>query len=61
MKFSVCVSMVKSTPMSTKTYPLTEIVTAQKEFSEKKHVGKIVLLTPPQTKAQQSYIAKLSR
>ncbi|WP_198815007.1 hypothetical protein [Alteromonas sp. IB21] len=47
--------------MSTKTYPLTEIVTAQKEFSEKKHVGKIVLLTPPQTKAQQSYIAKLSR
>jgi len=47
--------------MLAKTYPLEDIVTAQKDFSEKKHVGKIVLLPPEQTEAQQTYIAKLNR
>ena len=47
--------------MLAQTYPLKEIVKAQKDFSEKKHVGKIVLLPPEQTDAQQTYFAKLNR
>lgn len=47
--------------MLAQTYALKEIVKAQKDFSEKKHVGKIVLLPPKQTDAQQWYIAKLNR
>ncbi|WP_217909605.1 alcohol dehydrogenase family protein [Desulfosediminicola flagellatus] len=33
-------------PLLAKTYPLERIVDAQKEFTEKKHVGKFVLIPP---------------
>ncbi len=33
-------------PVVAKTYPLSEIVTAQKEFLEKKYTGKLVLIPP---------------
>ncbi|MDC7223258.1 MAG: alcohol dehydrogenase family protein [Spirochaetales bacterium] len=33
-------------PLLAKTFPLEEIVQAQKEFTEKKHVGKFVLIPP---------------
>ena len=33
-------------PLIAKTYPLSEIVSAQQEFQLKKHVGKIVLIPP---------------
>lgn len=33
-------------PLVAKTFPLEQIVAAQREFMEKKHVGKIVLLPP---------------
>lgn len=46
-------------PMLARTYPLKDIVTAQKDFSEKKHVGKIVLLPPEQTPPQQDFIDSL--
>ena len=42
-------------------YPLEDIVTAQKDFSEKKHVGKIVLLPPKQTSPQQDFIDSLKQ
>lgn len=34
-------------PLLAKTFPLDQIVEAQREFAEKKHVGKIVLIPPP--------------
>jgi len=34
-------------PLVAKTFPLEKIVEAQKEFTEKKHVGKFVLIPPP--------------
>ena len=34
-------------PLLAKTFPLERIVDAQREFSEKKHVGKFVLIPPP--------------
>jgi NADPH:quinone reductase-like Zn-dependent oxidoreductase len=34
-------------PLLAKTYPLEQIVEAQREFTLKKHVGKIVLIPPP--------------
>lgn len=34
-------------PLLAKTYPLKQIVDAQKAFMEKKHVGKFVLIPPP--------------
>ena len=33
-------------PVVAKTYPLSEIITAQKEFLEKKYTGKLVLIPP---------------
>ncbi|MBN2751650.1 MAG: zinc-binding dehydrogenase [Rhodospirillaceae bacterium] len=34
-------------PLVAKTFPLAQIVAAQREFLEKKHVGKFVLIPPP--------------
>jgi len=34
-------------PLLAKTFPLKQIVDAQREFTEKKHVGKFVLIPPP--------------
>lgn len=34
-------------PLVAKTFPLKEIAEAQREFTEKKHVGKFVLIPPP--------------
>jgi NADPH:quinone reductase-like Zn-dependent oxidoreductase len=34
-------------PLLAKTFPLKQIVEAQREFTEKKHVGKFVLIPPP--------------
>ncbi|WP_457552348.1 alcohol dehydrogenase family protein [Desulfobacula sp.] len=34
-------------PLLAKTFPLKKIVEAQREFAEKKHVGKFVLIPPP--------------
>ncbi len=34
-------------PLLAKTFPLDRIVDAQREFTEKKHVGKFVLIPPP--------------
>ena len=34
-------------PVLAKTFPLKQIVAAQREFTEKKHVGKLVLIPPP--------------
>jgi len=34
-------------PLLAKTFPLKNIVEAQREFTEKKHVGKFVLIPPP--------------
>lgn len=45
-------------PLLAKTFALANIVDAQKEFAEKKHVGKFVLLPPPLTAEQQQFIEK---
>jgi NADPH:quinone reductase-like Zn-dependent oxidoreductase len=37
----------KIMPLVAKTFPLNKIVEAQREFAEKKHVGKFVLIPPP--------------
>jgi len=34
-------------PLLAKTFPLNQIVDAQREFTEKKHVGKFILIPPP--------------
>jgi NADPH:quinone reductase-like Zn-dependent oxidoreductase len=40
-------------PILAKTFPLERIVDAQQAFTEKKHVGKFVLIPPPLNDAQQ--------
>ena len=40
-------------PLLAKTFPLEQIVDAQREFTEKKHVGKFVLIPPPLDESQQ--------
>jgi NADPH:quinone reductase-like Zn-dependent oxidoreductase len=42
-------------PLLAKTFPLEQIVAAQKEFIEKKHVGKFVLIPPPLEPAQPGF------
>jgi len=34
-------------PLLAKSFPLKKIVAAQREFTDKKHVGKFVLIPPP--------------
>ena len=43
-------------PLLAKTFPLEQVVDAQKEFTEKKHVGKFVLIPPPLNDSQKEYI-----
>jgi NADPH:quinone reductase-like Zn-dependent oxidoreductase len=43
-------------PLVAKTFPLEQIVEAQKEFTKKKHVGKFVLIPPPLDDSQLSII-----
>lgn len=46
-------------PLLAKTFPLERIVDAQREFTEKKHVGKFVLIPPPlDEKQQKAFTAK---
>lgn len=47
-------------PLLAKTFPLENIVDAQKEFTEKKHVGKFVLLPPELSDEQRTYIEQLN-
>jgi NADPH:quinone reductase-like Zn-dependent oxidoreductase len=44
-------------PLLAKTFPLERIVDAQRTFTEKKHVGKIVLIPPPLDGSQQAFSA----
>lgn len=46
-------------PLVYKTFPLDQIIDAQKLFNEKKHVGKIVLIPPALDKSQQEYLNSL--
>lgn len=46
-------------PLLEKTFPLEKIVDAQKEFSEKKHVGKLVLIPPEMNTEQREYFKSL--
>jgi NADPH:quinone reductase-like Zn-dependent oxidoreductase len=39
-------------PLVAKTFPLEQIVEAQREFTKKEHVGKFVLIPPPLDKSQ---------
>jgi len=39
-------------PLVAKTFPLAQIAEAQRAFTEKKHVGKLVLIPPPVTEEQ---------
>ena len=41
-------------PLVEKTFPLEQIVEAQREFIKKKHVGKLVLIPPPLDESQLS-------
>lgn len=41
-------------PLLAKTFPLEEIAQAQREFTEKKHVGKFVLIPPPLDEPQRN-------
>jgi NADPH:quinone reductase-like Zn-dependent oxidoreductase len=41
-------------PLVAKTYPLEQIADAQREFTKKKHVGKLVLIPPPLDQTQRS-------
>lgn len=45
-------------PLVAKTFPLDQIVQAQQEFTEKKHVGKFVLIPPEATQAQLDFVSK---
>ncbi len=45
-------------PLLAKSFPLEQIVEAQKEFAKKKHVGKFVLLPPPLSESQLSMISR---
>jgi NADPH:quinone reductase-like Zn-dependent oxidoreductase len=40
-------------PLVANTYPLEQIVEAQREFTQKKHVGKLVLIPPPLDPSQR--------
>jgi len=44
-------------PLLAKTFPLEQIVEAQREFTKKEHVGKFVLIPPPLTESQLSFIS----
>ena len=44
-------------PLVAKTFPLEQIVEAQKEFTKKEHVGKIVLIPPPLNESQLDMIS----
>jgi NADPH:quinone reductase-like Zn-dependent oxidoreductase len=44
-------------PLLAKTFPLERIVEAQRAFTEKKHVGKFVLIPPPLDVSQQAFSA----
>lgn len=41
-------------PLVARTFPLEQIVEAQREFTKKKHVGKLVLIPPPLDESQLS-------
>ncbi len=45
-------------PLLAKAFPLDQIVGAQKAFTEKKHVGKFVLIPPPLTESQLSMFSR---
>jgi NADPH:quinone reductase-like Zn-dependent oxidoreductase len=45
-------------PLVWKTYPLEQIVAAQREFTTKKHVGKLVLIPPPLDESQQRIFSR---
>jgi NADPH:quinone reductase-like Zn-dependent oxidoreductase len=44
-------------PLVAKTFPLDQIAEAQREFTEKKHVGKFVLMPPPLNESQLRFLA----
>lgn len=44
-------------PLLAKSFPLSEIEQAQREFTEKHHVGKFVLLPPAMTEQQKSHFS----
>ena len=44
-------------PLLAKTFPLERIVDAQRAFTEKKHVGKFVLIPPPLDSSQRAVFA----
>ena len=44
-------------PLLAKSFPLEQIVEAQQEFTEKRHVGKFALIPPPLNAAQLSYLS----
>ena len=44
-------------PLVAKTFPLEQIVDAQREFTKKKHVGKLVLIPPPLDPSQLSILS----
>jgi NADPH:quinone reductase-like Zn-dependent oxidoreductase len=48
-------------PLLARTFPLQDIVDAQKAFTEKKHVGKFVLLPPELSAEQRHYIEQLGK
>jgi NADPH:quinone reductase-like Zn-dependent oxidoreductase len=45
-------------PLVWKTYPLEQIVEAQREFTTKKHVGKLVLIPPPLDESQHRIFSR---
>ncbi len=47
-------------PLLAATFPLEEIVEAQRTFLAKEHVGKLVLVPPPLDDAQRAFVASLS-
>jgi NADPH:quinone reductase-like Zn-dependent oxidoreductase len=44
-------------PLLAKSFPLEQIVEAQREFTKKKHVGKFVLIPPPLDESQASIVS----
>jgi NADPH:quinone reductase-like Zn-dependent oxidoreductase len=45
-------------PLVAKTFPLEQIVEAQREFTRKRHVGKLVLIPPPLDESQRSIFSR---
>jgi NADPH:quinone reductase-like Zn-dependent oxidoreductase len=45
-------------PLVWKTFPLEQIADAQREFTTKKHVGKLVLIPPPLDESQQRIFSR---